>query len=724
MSKDAANLTRPALGLLLVFPLSACTLVMGEVGEDQDPSERGGGADDSAPASPSPRSQGDSQGPGTEPPIALPPASQRAPYEPLPARVYATKVKDLLTGLPLTDDELRAVSTDAKSLRGLIDRWMLLPQFRAKALDFFKNAFQQTQLDPTDLEEQLRISGLPGAERSKVLRSVEESFARTALALIEEGLPFTETVTTTRFMLNVPLMVALSYMDATPKDDLGRPKTAGYWILQKYPKEQPFTYTQTANVHPDTGEAAPIPIEQTLDPTSPHFMVFWYPPPVLKPTDRPCTDPAVTTGTNSISYVFRALFGSRPGCNLARASSAFSAEDWDNWRMVKIRPPRQGEERTIFWELPRLRDPATRELVLATPRVGFMTTPAFFANWPTNPSNGYRVTVNQALIVALGRSFDDRATTVQVNETSVDSQHVEPGTVCFACHQTLDPMRDFFKQSYSITYFQQLDLANPKNPIPEAGTFTVDGSSPVRGRGVEALAKAMAQHPGFAPAWVQKLCHFANATACAEDDPELKRVAAVFASERFNFKVLVRELLSSPLVTFTEETKTAQEEGVVMSIARRDVFCDRLSNRLGIKDICHQQGESALPRIAVRSRNLALGVPGPGYSRADEAPLLPHDPSLFFASGTEKLCMEIAGQIIDGGATTTKWTAMQKDAAIADFVSLVMGTPISDPRAPGLTEILQRHFAAAVQAKEKPADALRSTFVVACASPLGVSSGL
>ena len=29
-------------------------------------------------------------------------------------------------------------------------------------------------------------------------------------------------MTTTRFMLNVPLMVALSYMDAAPRNDTGR----------------------------------------------------------------------------------------------------------------------------------------------------------------------------------------------------------------------------------------------------------------------------------------------------------------------------------------------------------------------------------------------------------------------------------------------------------------------------------------------------------------------
>jgi hypothetical protein len=85
--------------------------------------------------------------------------------------------------------------------------------------------------------------------------------------------------------------------------------------------------------------------------------------------------------------------------------------------------------------------------------------------------------------------------------------------------------------------------------------------------------------------------------------------------------------------------------------------------------------------------------------------------------------MELAGQIIDAGATS-KWLSTNRDAALSDFVSLVAGLPPSDPRAAPMGDILQRHYAAAVAAKEKPADALRSTFVVACASPMAVSSGL
>jgi hypothetical protein len=664
---------------------------------------------------------------GLEPPApSMPPGTGPAPtlpYAALPPRAYAAKVKDLLTGLPLQDDELAAVTADPQALRRLIDGWMEQPTFRSKMLDFFKKAFQQTQIVPADLDDQLKLAsaGVTAADQRLMVRSVEESFARTVLAMIDERRPFTETVTTTRFMLNVPLMVALGYMDAAPQDDLGRALPAGSWLLNKYGAKT-FKVVLTTNTDPVTGLATPIPFAESIDPASPNFMKFTFSQPdPLK--YKACADPITAMGANALNVAFRSLFGSRQSCQGAPAvPTLFSAEDWNTWRMVTIRQPQGSEDRATFWDLPRFRDPRTTELVLATPRIGFLTTLAFFANWPTNPSNSYRVTVNQALIVGLGKSFDDRNTTVQVSETSVDAQHAQPGTVCFSCHQVLDPMRDFYKQSYSLTYFQQLSPLDPKSPpLPAEGVFAVDGTT-VRGNGVPALARAMATHPRFAVSWTQKLCQLANASQCDEDDPELQRVAGVFAASNHDFKVLVREMLSSPLVTYAAATRSAQTHGVVLSIARRDNFCDRLGTRLGVKDLCNQQGESGLPRIAGQTRNLSLGIPGSAYARADEKPVTPHDPNLFFVSATEKICMALAGQVVEGA--TGRWKVAAKEAAFTDFVGLLMGVPPSDPLAPKLVEVLSRNFNSAIAAKEIPADALRSTFTLACSSPLAVSSGL
>jgi hypothetical protein len=514
-------------------------------------------------------------------------------------------------------------------------------------------------------------------------------------------------------------------MDAVPLADDTRPVAAQLWLLRKHPM---LRFERTTNLDPVTGLPTPIPMADSINPASPNFM-RWYEPKPYVGTNERCKEPQVVMGVQALRYVADHVYGGRPGCG--QTDSQWTLEDWDAWRWVTIRRPRvPDEERTVFWDLPRLRDPANREMVLNTPRVGFMTTMAFFANWPTNLSNSYRVTANQALIVGLSRSFDDRGTTVLVNETTVDDMHVLPGTACFGCHMTLDPMRDFFRQSYSIYYFQQHDVANPK--LPKLATFTVDGSTPVTGTGVLAFARAMAGHPQFARAWTQKLCQFANSESCGEDDPELSRVAKAFADSRFQWKTLVRELFSSPLVTFAAPTKTAQEQGVVVSITRREALCAALEHRLKLPDVCSLIPGPLPPGVGVmgqanirnRARNLALAVPGGGYARGDENPLLPHDPNLFFHAATENLCLTLASLLVDTPAGQNLFISARRDDTIARMVSILMGVPPSDPRYRELVDLLREHHQDAIRSGAVAREATQSTFMLACASPFSVALGL
>ena len=72
-----------------------------------------------------------------------------------------------------------------------------------------------------------------------------------------------------------------------------------------------------------------------------------------------------------------------------------------------------------------------------------------------------------------------------------------------------------------------------------------------------------------------------------------------------------------------------------------------------------------------------------------------------------------------------QWSSAQPDAAIADFVSRLMGLPPSDARAAAAEGLLKSHFASALQQPGIGAtEALRSTFVVACLAPSTVSVGL
>jgi hypothetical protein len=636
-------------------------------------------------------------------------------FQPLAPSVSGSKIKTVLVGQALTDEEVKQLTGDPHALASLIDSWIALPQWQTRMLDFFKQAFQQTQTSIADYDDQIGHPTMPwnAVEQTRFVRSAEESFARTALQLIAEGRPFTEVLTTRRFMLNPPLMSALAFMDATPLGDDNKPINAALWLVRKYPG---FTFTRQTTT--------PVPLTDSIDPASPNFMV-WYDPNPYAGANAACVEPQIATGARAMTLVSDFLFGGRTGCG--STTSQFSPDDWANWRMVEVRPPASASEvRTTFWDIPMLRTTAT--LVLNTPRVGFMTTPAFFANWPTNASNQARVTTNQTMIVGLGTSFDDRGTTVQISETSSDAMHVQPNTPCYGCHSTLDPMRDFFRQSYNYYYFQQL-AAGPAG-VPATGTFTVSGSAPVMGSGIANLAEAMASHPRFAIAWTQKLCRLANSSSCSEDDPEFLRVVQVFRDSSFNFKTLVRELYSSPVVTFASRTKTSDDGGVTVGISRREALCAALQNRLGLADVCGldtfipARNLNAVQARMLVARNLAMAVPGDGYSRGAETPLMPHDPNLFFSSTIENLCGLIAAQVVDAPAATSRFSSADKDSAVADLTRTVMGLPASDSRNLPLTGVLGEHFDAAIAAGETRTDALRSTFVLACSSPLTVSSGL
>jgi uncharacterized protein DUF1585 len=654
--------------------------------------------------------------PGAAPPAGQPPMNESPPgdngpmtypFEKSTPSVYVSKVKNLLTGLGATPQEVSAVSADPLALKGLIDQWMATPEYRARLLIFFKQAFQQTQVITVDYQDQLPLN--PNTfNGTPFLRSMEEVLPRTAMQLIDEGKPFTEVVTTRRFMLSPPLMALLAYADNAARLDNNRDAPEAYWVLRRFPGFS-VTFTQ-----------AQVPLAETLDPQSPNFMV-WTDATPLPAMNCRYTEPNTQTGKQAVVWLTEFLFGFRRTCG--RTTPQFSAQDWTNWRMVDARQPNAGEQKTLFWDIPAL-ETAT-ELVLDTPRVGFMTTPAFLANWQTNTSNQARVTTNQTMIVALGMAFDDRGVTVPVMSSANDQMHAQPGTPCYSCHQTLDPMRDFFRESYS--YFFSNRYPSGQSGIPATATFTAAGSTPVTGNGIAALASAIAQHPRFAIAWTQKLCRFANSVGCSEDDPEFQRVAEAFRASSHDFKTLVRELFSSPLVTYASSTKSATDQGVIVSIARRDSLCTSLSNRLGMPDACGLWGARMDPTAA----NLASAVPSDGYARGAEAPLLPTDPDLFFQSGTNNLCIRLAERLVDAGAAP-KFSSANKDKAIHDMINVLMGVPDGDPRVATIAQILNEHDTNAANAMVMqsgtsvavPTLALRSTFTVACTSPLALSSGL
>lgn len=660
-------------------------------------------------------------------------ASTPLPVETSPPAVYVAKVKNILVGLPPTDAEVKAVEADPSKLAALIQEWQQLPQYQTKMIRFFQLAFQQTQISDVDFTDQTfpqRVS-INRQTTPLLVQNATESFARTMAYLVSQGHPLSEAMTTQSFMMTPALMEFYAFLDAWQVDDAGK-VTDRMRVTHQLAK---VTITGTQ-----------IPITDSLDPASPNFLTFTNPnlAAIEAAVGVPgCfTDPVVYSGGGLANVVQRVLQGSldgRPNPNpnpmglmpppppppacppiAGLVAGPLTPDDFATWKMVTTRAPKGSEVPTAFYELDNLRN--STELVLQVPRVGFFSTPAFFANWQTNTSNQMRVTVNQALIVGLGAAVDGTDATHPSSTPGLDPLHAS-SPACVSCHQTLDPTRSIFASQMSWNYHNQTDMAFSKQP----GLFSFQGvTKPVAS--LEEFGATLASHPLFAQAWVQKLCYYANSRKCDAADPEVQRIVAAFTASHFDWNALVRVLMSSPITTNAKATKTLADEGEVIAVSRRDHLCAALDARLGFADICGldiatvQKGKS----IGTISE-IVSGLPSDGYGRGAIAPVLPNAPSLFFRAGAENICGAVADLVIDPKAPVPgqkQWSSGAPSPAIADFVQTLMALTPSDPRSAPSVAALQSHFDAALKTGAAPTDALKSTFVVACLAPSAVSVGL
>ncbi|HEY4102271.1 MAG TPA: hypothetical protein VGM44_00205, partial [Polyangiaceae bacterium] len=626
------------------------------------------------------------------------------PFEAVSPASYVAKVKNVLVGMPPTDDEISAVSADPSALKGLITNWQELPEYQSKMQRFFELAFQQTQISIADFADQSYPKQLVINQTTSplLLQAASQSFARTMRELISEGRPLTDAVTTQQLMMTTALKELYAFLDVWEVDDDGK-VTDGF--KAKFPKQSIIAESALG----------PIPIADSVDPTNANFMHFYDPDVATANTDvSDCASDPITFPSSAMS-VHRILYGSLDGYKSATsvacppvsggASSAqLTSDDFNDWTMVSLRAPNAGEAVTAFYDLPGLR--SASELVLTVPRLGFFSTPAFFANWQTNISNQMRVTLNQSLIVALGAQVDGTDTTMTPGNPppGLDAMHAGSGA-CFGCHQSLDPLRSIFSATYSWNYHNQLDGTWSTQP----GIFSFQKVT----QSVKSMADfgaVLGSHPLFAKAWVQKLCYYANSSPCLDSDPEFQRVVSVFQSSNFAWNTLVAELLSSPLITNAAHTATYDKNGEVVAVSRRDHLCAALDTRLGFADIC---GSHAVTSKEARALvpSIAAGLPSDGYGRGSVAPVLPNQPTLFYRAGLENICENVASQTVDVAtanqqANVKQWSSKDPNSAIADFVSIVMALAPSDPRSSQATSILQSHFMQATQGGATASNAL------------------
>ena len=330
-----------------------------------------------------------------------------------------------------------------------------------------------------------------------------------------------------------------------------------------------------------------------MNPASPNFMKwnFQQPDPARY---MPCVEPVMVMGPRAIERVFGALFGSRDACQGRPRRLAVHRGRLEHLAHGDIRPPAPGEERTAFWDLPSLRDPGTTELVLAMPAGRVHEHAGLLRQLAHQPQQLLPRDHQPGAHRGPGRAASTTATRrCRWPRPASTAMHVEPGTVCYACHQVLDPMRDFFRQSYSSPISSSSTL-NPPQPA----------CRPRRPSPSTAASRCAARACGVRPApWPgtrasrspgpRSCASFANASPCHEDDPEFQRVAKAFAGSNHDWKMLVRELYLLAAGDLRPANPIVDEDGVVMSIARRETLCDAAGQPPGHdRRVQHQQGES------------------------------------------------------------------------------------------------------------------------------------
>jgi hypothetical protein len=669
--------------------------------------------------------------PGT---ITVPPM----PLDTMTAFTATAKAKNLLTGFAVTDDEVsQVVQRGPAALQELISSWLKNDPFQSavagKMLVFFRNMFQQVGFIPTeDFKLQLLTNGgfdfntrdLGDDAYLRLVSNLQDSFAMTAWQLVKEGKPFTDTLTTNRFVMTTALKSLYVQIEMPPDAPRNNQTPSPAWTID-------FSGT-------------PIPLETALA-----TMTFSDEMPLTTTTDTGnCRGTGlVATGQYyGTTVLFQRLLGftkrfpptGTSMCDDHPSKPYFTDEDVTRWEWVTIVPKADPADRVPAiqpYDLPRLRQ--ATELTLSLPRVGFYTTPAFLALWNTNDSNQHRVTANQALLVALGQAFTAENSITPFTSAGLDGDHAVAGSECVGCHATLDPMRQFWANQFDYNDrndFQPSTRNNPGNPRPTArvnefafGNFRATGSTTGELGTYLSQVTDGSGLPRFAIAVTQQLCFYANSSPCSETDTEFRRVASAFQSSSYNFAVLLKEFFASPLVTGAGAT-TSYPEGVPVSISRRDHLCAALSNRLGRADLCAQA--TIRPSNAQRTTaGIAVSVANDAFSRGVESPVTPADPTMFYRSATEMLCENIANQVVDAAdAAATIYSSTDVPGSISRMVETLMGYTPSHPRFAEAVQIVTEHhdavFAQITNRSQKAPTALRSAFALACESPRALGIGL
>jgi len=367
--------------------------------------------------------------------------------------------------------------------------------------------------------------------------------------------------------------------------------------------------------------------------------------------------------------------------------------DYHDWRYVNLRQATEAypadfeyaNEADLAASLRAIGDEGT--LRLWAPRVGFFNTFPFFDEWESNVDNDFRVTLSQTLIGALDAIYETGDLTPPESTEALDESHSDPSTTCYNCNVLMDPARTIFARYYVV---ENVGLG----PIQgTSSTFAFHDYAVSDIETMDDFAATLVEHPRFPVGWVQKVCMWANAQRCDESDPEVQRVAEVFAegydattdTDDYRLDILFRELLSSPLVTATESTVTHQQTEYILSSTRLQHFCHAINQRVqdAADERCSADGlatESCdAHQESCGSFSEAEGLGADGYSRGIAELTTLNAPDPVYAIALRESCRTFAKKVSDSDGPFPH-DAEDPSANVLRMVTGIMGLPPSHPR--------------------------------------------
>ncbi|MEM9071766.1 MAG: hypothetical protein AAGE52_24870, partial [Myxococcota bacterium] len=648
------------------------------------------------------------------------------------AFTVASRVKYLLDGGALTREELEAVgngdgTVNNDALESLAAGWMWgNGGGRVPTAAFFEKRRQFLELTLQQNPASRRFFyQLRNAAASGVADSLNESFIRTAERIVDEDSDFRTIASTNEWEVTTLVLLALTMTDHPTilrRSGVGDKNFLGNNISEMvrsphFNREADAEDWRTVTLITDSREAPAGTAEDQLD---------------LEACGAAYESEAfgelVRDGRPRI-YDWTVM---HPGDDLAN-------EDGENG-------PQDVYTRCVPEHAQQLR--AIREgdyLKLRAPRVGFFTTPSFFATWETNADNQFRVTVNQAMIIGTGRIFSPGdATGVNTDLSAVDPVLFPATSECFGCHKNLDRMRTAFTGVFDGVHSRYTE---PPEPVP-APDFAFQGQS-VSVTTLQEWAVALASHPEFARAWVLKLCQWANSIACDPGHEEVLRLAEEFEASGYQLNELFLRFFSSRLVSDTSFQAGTRTPGAQVSIARRGHYCHAMRTRLlrvnEARDNVSGQTSNSADLCALNGvETLSSSIPNDQFTRGT---VEFNQPKLFgalTAVAFEGLCTRSANALVESRGRAV-FDANEPSETLDLLTSHMLGFPAGSARFETERSVLQDLFDA--QAREPTCadadqlaasldgegscglglsneDALRNVWSIVCQSPTLTGLGL